>query len=65
VGRLEVKLERELNDSSSMFIYDLAKVVFGGLIKLKAFGRIADACRTARSIWNVDGTILDADRIER
>ena len=48
-----------------MFIYDLAKVVFGGLIKLKALGRIADARCASRCIWNRDGTIGNADRIER
>ena len=63
--RLEVKLERELNDSSSMFIYDLAKVVLRGLIKLIALRRIADACRTSRSIWNGHGPIRDALGVER
>ncbi len=48
-----------------MFIYDLAKVVFRGLIKLKALGRIADACRTSRSIGNGDGPIGDALGVER
>ena len=63
--RLEVKLERELNDSPSMFIYDLAEVVFRRLIKLKTLDRIADACCTSRSIWNGDGTIGDADGVKR
>ena len=46
-----------------MFIYDLAKVVYRALIKRIALGRIADACRTSRSIWNADARI--ADSVER
>lgn len=63
--RLEVELERELNDSSSMFIYDLAKVVFRGLIKLISLERIANACRASRCIWNGDGSTRDALGVER
>ena len=48
-----------------MFIYDLAEVVFRGLIKLKALGRIADVCCTSRSIGNGDGPTGDALGVER
>jgi len=46
-----------------MFVYDLAKVVFRGLIIRIAFGRIANVCRASQSIWNVLGLI--AGSIER
>ena len=48
-----------------MFIYDLAEVVFRGLIELIPLYRIADGCCTTRSIWNGDGPIGDALGVER
>lgn len=60
--RLEVELERELNDSSSVLIRDLSKVVERVRIKRVTLSWVTNAVRTTQSIWN--GDVLIASRVE-
>ena len=53
VSSLEVKLESELNYAPTVFVYDLAEVVFGGLVIIITLSWIAYICGSSSSVWDI------------